>query len=176
MPKIIANLEDTIIEQANIQLFEKGYSDMTMRSVAEACGIAVGTVYNYYKSKDMMVAKIMLRDWNHIIEDVALECSAASNIHEGFRRMYDGVVKFVEKYDPVWTQYGKESYTRRDMPVQFDMLISQLSEILNEILVRCHDEKDPYISVFLAEVLINTATKRSFEYDNISRVLHRMFD
>ncbi|MBQ3897679.1 MAG: helix-turn-helix transcriptional regulator, partial [Clostridia bacterium] len=65
MPKIIANLEDTIIEQANIQLFEKGYSDMTMRSVAEACGIAVGTVYNYYKSKDMMVAKIMLRDWNH---------------------------------------------------------------------------------------------------------------
>jgi hypothetical protein len=61
------------------------------------------------------------------------------------------------------------------MPVQFDMLISQLSEILNEILVRCHNEKDPYISVFLAEVLINTATKRSFEYDNISRVLHRMF-
>lgn len=175
MPKIIANLEDTIIEQANIQLFEKGYSDMTMRSVADACGIAVGTVYNYYKSKDMLVAKIMLRDWTKIIDEVSEKCKTVNDIYEGFKIMYEGLLKFVEKYDPVWTQYGKSFSLRREMPVQFDLLITQLSDILNEILVRCHGEKDHYISVFLAEVILNAATKKDFEYDNISRVLHRMF-
>ena len=153
MPKIIANLEDTIIEQANIQLFEKGYTEMTMRSVADACNIAVGTVYNYYKSKDMLVAKIILRDWTKIIADISLHCAVAKDIHEGFKIMYDGVLKFVEKYDPVWTQYGKGMSVRREMPVQFDMLITQLSDILNEILVRSHGEKDPYISVFLADAM-----------------------
>lgn len=175
MPKIIENLENKILEVANDELFKKGYSEMTMRSVADACGIAVGTVYNYYKSKDVLVAKIMLVDWNRIIEQITLDCASVQNIHEGFKVMFDGVCDFVEKYDHVWTQYGKEVSIRRKMPAQFDWLITQLATILNEILVRCHNEQDEYISVFLAEILLNAAAKRDFEYENISRVLKRMF-
>ncbi len=175
MPKIIENLEEKILEQAKSQLFEKGYQSMTMRSVAEACGIAVGTVYNYYKSKDVLVAEIMLKDWLTILADIKRNCESALNIHEGFKTMYDGVASFVEKYDTVWTQYGKDISIRHEMPMQFDWLITQLSDILNEILVRCHGEEDDYISVFLSEILLNTATKKDFKYENISRILKRMF-
>ena len=175
MPKIIQDLPEKIMAQANAQLFAKGYSNMTMRSVAEACGIAVGTVYNYYKSKDVLVAQIMLKDWNKIIEKIKRDCETSINIHEGFRVMYEGISSFVDKYDPVWTQYGKEISVRSEMPMQFDWLIKQLSEILAEILLRCHNEKDDYIPVFLAEILINIAMKKDFEYENISRILVRMF-
>ncbi|MDO5449152.1 MAG: TetR/AcrR family transcriptional regulator [Clostridia bacterium] len=175
MPKIIADLENTIIEEAKKQLFEKGYTHMTMRSVSEACGIAVGTVYNYYKSKDMLVADIMLVDWIEIISEVKKSCLKAADIHEAFKYLYDGVVKFSDKYSSVWEQYGKNISVRQNMPDRFEVLIKQLSEILGEVLVRCHDEKDDYMSIFLAEVIINAATNRELDYSNISRILHRIY-
>lgn len=175
VPKIIEDLHDRILAQAEKELFEKGYSSMTMRGVAEGCGIAVGTVYNYYKSKDVLVAQIMLRDWVRIMDSVKLHCESSISIHEAFREMYSGVVEFSDTYGAVWRQYGKDISVRHEMPMQFDWLIKQLSDILKEVLVRCHNEEDEYMPVFLSEILLNTATKKDFKYENIARLLYRIF-
>ena len=50
MPKIIEGLRQRLLQEAERQLTEGGYSAMTIRSVAKACGVAVGTVYNYFYS------------------------------------------------------------------------------------------------------------------------------
>ncbi len=50
MPKIIENLQSKLIEEAKKQIEEAGYGAMTIRSVAKACGVGVGTVYNYFSS------------------------------------------------------------------------------------------------------------------------------
>ena len=63
MPKIIENLREQIVEEAKKQLMEGGYGKTTIRSVASACGIGVGTVYNYFKSKELMISAFMLDDW-----------------------------------------------------------------------------------------------------------------
>ncbi len=175
MPKIIENLNENILATAKIQLFEKGYNDMTMRSVASDCHIAVGTLYNYFESKDLLIAQIMLNDWKEIMRDVKAQCRYVDNIFDGFKIVYDGVSDFSDRYDSVWTQYGKSLSIKKEMPVQFDLLITELSGILDEILIRCHDEKDRYISVFLSEILISAAAKKDFEYDNLAGVLKRMF-
>ena len=49
MPKIIENLENRLIREAEKQIAESGYAAMTIRSVAKACGVGVGTVYNYFQ-------------------------------------------------------------------------------------------------------------------------------
>lgn len=175
MPKIIENLDERILKEASDQLFSKGYHNMTMRSVADSCGIAVGTVYNYYKSKDLLIAQIMLKDWKQILADISLKCSSSIDIHEAFKIMYDGLTEFVAKYDVVWSQYGKTASIRRDMPMQYDMLIKQLSGILKEVLVRCYNEQDEYIPVFLAEILLNASAKRDFVFENITGILKRMY-
>ena len=63
MPKIIENIREKLLEEAKRQVSESGYSSMTIRSVATACGVGTGTVYNYFPSKDMLVASFMLEDW-----------------------------------------------------------------------------------------------------------------
>ena len=50
MPKIIENLKDRLIAEAEKQIEESGYGAVTIRSVAKACGVGVGTVYNYFSS------------------------------------------------------------------------------------------------------------------------------
>ena len=63
MPKIIENLESKLIEEAQKQIRQSGYGALTIRSVAKGCGVGVGTVYNYYPSKEALVATFMLEDW-----------------------------------------------------------------------------------------------------------------
>lgn len=70
MPKIIENLESRLAEEARKQIREAGYSAMTIRSVAKKCGVGVGTVYNYYPSKEDLVAAYMLRDWETCVEAI----------------------------------------------------------------------------------------------------------
>ena len=60
MPKIIENLQARLAVEAKKQVEESGYAAMTIRSVAKACGVGVGTVYNYYSSKDEILASYML--------------------------------------------------------------------------------------------------------------------
>jgi len=63
MPKIIENLQQKLIEEARKQAEAGGYAAVTIRSVAKACGVGVGTVYNYFPSKDALLAAYMLEGW-----------------------------------------------------------------------------------------------------------------
>lgn len=67
MPKIIENLQSRLIQEARKQVLEAGYSALTMRSVASSCGVSVGTVYNYFPSKDILFAHCLLEDWREFI-------------------------------------------------------------------------------------------------------------
>ena len=64
MPKIIPNIREQLLNEAKKQIAEQGYSKTTIRSVANACNLGVGTVYNYFESKDMLIASFMAEDWN----------------------------------------------------------------------------------------------------------------
>ena len=62
MPKIIENVRHQLLTEAKRQISERGYKSTTIRSVAAECGVAVGTVYNYFKSKDILIASFILED------------------------------------------------------------------------------------------------------------------
>jgi len=70
MPKIIENLKERLIDEARRQVEEDGYAAMTIRSVAKGCGVGIGTVYNYFPSKDTLVATFMLEDWQMCIRTI----------------------------------------------------------------------------------------------------------
>ena len=67
MPKIIENLREKLLAEAKRQIEERGYADTTVRSIAKACGVGTGTVYNYFPSKDMLIASFMVEDWQRCL-------------------------------------------------------------------------------------------------------------
>ncbi len=67
MPKILPDPKKKMLSEVERLLLLEGYSAVTIRSVAQGCGVGVGTVYNYFPSKEAMLAEYLLADWQQCI-------------------------------------------------------------------------------------------------------------
>lgn len=75
------------MDEACKQIDTIGYSAMTMQSISKACGVAVGTVYNYYSSKDEILAAYLAKKWN--------KCIDAIYIVSRYSQTYDAVIRCI---------------------------------------------------------------------------------
>lgn len=158
MPKIIENLENRLIDEARKQIQEQGYSAVTIRSVANACGVGVGTVYNYFTSKDDLLAAYMLQDWKQSMD---IACSAGAHAQSPLtvlETLYVQICGFVGRYEDVFrdpeARVGfSPNYTRYHR------------ELRNQIAapIRKFCESD-FAADFVAEAMLTwTLAGRSFE-------------
>ncbi len=58
--------KDMILSASKQLVMEKGLYAINMRMVAERCGIAVGSVYNYFPSKTDLIAATVESVWQSI--------------------------------------------------------------------------------------------------------------
>ncbi len=111
MPKLIEKAREHILQCADRELAEKGYESLTMRGIASECGLAVGTVYNYFHAKDEIVFFVMRRDWDEAMSRIGSIADEAERSDTGASK--DGAVDallqilknlhgFVSKYKGTW--------------------------------------------------------------------------
>lgn len=62
-----------IAEAAYALAEERGLAGLGIRSVAEACGVSVGTIYNYFPTKDDLLVEVIGTFWQRAFhEDLCL--------------------------------------------------------------------------------------------------------
>ena len=101
MPKIIQNLERKLIEEARSQIETQGYGAVTIRSVAKACGVGVGTVYNYFSSKEALLATYMLQDWNRCVDAINAVSTYSDRPEPVLRCIFDQLLAFDDRHKAV---------------------------------------------------------------------------
>ena len=168
MPKIIENLETRLMEEAMRQIESVGYSATTIRSVAQACGVGVGTVYNYYPSKDMLVASYMLTDWQNCLAVIHSAGQTAATPEPVVRCIYDQINTFADRNSAIIRDeaafVGFASVCNR----YHTMLRSQLAAPLRRF---CPDD---FTAEFITESLLRwTLTDKDF--DTIYRMIQKLF-
>ena len=156
MPKIIENLREELLTEAKRQIAERGYSNTTIRSVAAECGIAVGTVYNYFKSKDMLIASFILVDWLECVRSIASRPKEDRREYLAFIHL--SLCKFQEKY--------RTLFTDEDAMVAFSSAFNerhgQLRAQLADLIMPIADER--FTAEFVAEAMLTWTTGgRTFE-------------
>lgn len=63
MPKVIKDI-DKILQSCAMELFIKyGYLNVDMKMISEKSGIAVGTLYHYYKNKQQLYLSVLSESW-----------------------------------------------------------------------------------------------------------------
>ena len=65
MPKLLPNLRQTLIEKAIELSRTGGLSRLKLRDLARECNIALGTLYNYYPTKDSLVLDVVQQFWQN---------------------------------------------------------------------------------------------------------------
>lgn len=160
MPKIIESVRENILKETEKQVREKGYSAMTIRSVASACGIASGTVYNYFKSKDEMLAELMSKDWHASIsklENVATTVATPLELIEGsvatikeFTSIYQGMFMDEEAKRTFITVYSN----------RHGFLVKQIAKIIEPACKRLAKDYSEALPDTLSELIVIWVTSR----------------
>ncbi len=168
MPKIIENLESKLIEEAKKQIQEVGYSATTIRSVAKKCGVGVGTVYNYFPSKDNLLASYMLADWKDCIRVIEAISQEAQTAHPVVRCIYDQLLAYARRHQAIFQDEAAASAFAGSFSRYHAMLRSQLAAPLRKF---CHGD---FAAEFIAESLL-TWTMAGKSLDEICGMIDKLF-
>lgn len=168
MPKIIENLPQRLSEEARRQIVESGYAAMTIRSVAKGCGVGVGTVYNYYPSKESLVAAFMLEDWKHCIDSIQSCSQTALGWEPVLWSIYESLTQFMERHAVIFRDENAAADFTGSFGKYHAILRSQLAAPMRKF---CRDD---FTAEFLAESIL-TWTVAGKDFDELSSVIKRLF-
>ena len=158
MAKIIDNLYFNIQEVGKKILLEDGYKKMTLRLVANKCNIATGTVYNYFKSKDQLVATIMFKDWKNMIDVTVPKLLNVDSSIDGLKLVFKMIKDYTAIYQKAWLDYGGSLIGQDE---RHNILIKQLNDLIRPLF------KDDDSINFISEVLLYSAIRNDVSFDDI---------
>ena len=93
MPKIIDNLEEKIHNSAFKLFSERDYGSVSMKTVAEDVGIAVGTVYNYHGNKKELFLSVLKYNIDQIYLNLNELIEEDCNLFEFITAFYDEITR-----------------------------------------------------------------------------------
>ena len=174
MPKIIETIREKLLDEAKRQVIELGYSSMTIRSVATACGVGTGTVYNYFPSKDMLVASFMLEDWMICMQAIGQGTVAAADAKAALYCMHQELLRYKEKYTNLFTDENAEASYMAASTQRHHLLCEQLAEPLKTWTSKQDKVDASFLAEFIAENML-TLTMAGKDFEQIASVLLQLF-
>ena len=168
MPKIIENLKDRLLAEARQQLAQGGYGAVTIRSIAKGCGVGVGTVYNYFPSKEVLIATHLLEDWTVCVDTIRQAADRTECPQEILKCMYDQLIGFACRHEAIFRDAAAASGFACSFSQYHDLLRSQLAAPLRKF---CGND---FASEFIAESLL-TWSMAGKSFDEISEILKKLF-
>lgn len=130
MNKAVTSREE-ILSISKEMAADQGIQAINMRNVAKQCGVAVGSVYNYFPSKNDLIIATVDAIWREIIQGISDRRSSTGFI-ENVEKLFYGVKSGGEKYPFFFgihsmsiARSGKEK-GRETMNQYFESLKSEL--------------------------------------------------
>lgn len=168
MPKIIENLRDQLLREARRQIAERGYTGTTIRSVAAACGVGVGTVYNYFPSKEMLIAAFMMEEWQKQLD--AMAALPKDQPEALLRGVYEALCSYAEGHRDLFSDAGAAKAVTPGFAPRHRMLREQLTGF---ILPICQGDNAAFTAAFIAESLISWAME-GIPFDTLYPVIQKL--
>lgn len=173
MPKVIEKVREQLLKEVKKQITEHGYSQTTIRSVAKACNLGVGTVYNYFPSKDMLIASVVAEDWRLSSENFQKTTNVnLSNPKETLELIYNMLQTFTEEHKTLFTDPEAVKKFSSTFTERHGILRNQIAQF---ILPICQtSSQDPqFLSQFIAESLL-TWFMAGVPFENIYEIIKKL--
>ena len=155
MPKLIKNAKENILREAKDLILTAGAPNFNMRTVAERSGVAAGTLYNYFPSKEHLIASVILEDWHAILSDARNKLKKVESAIAGCEIIFSAIQGFANMHRAIW-QFSLSHTEYADLrPKYHKMLVDQLCDLILPLGERFGFLFDSTVAPFVAEVLLS---------------------
>ncbi len=165
MPKVIEKVREQLLDEVRRQIVRSGYAQTTIRSVAEGCSISVGTVYNYFKSKDVLVAAAVAEDWKETTQ--RLKDSSPTSVSAMLSLIWDTLRSFEEEHRALFTDSEAKKKFSSVFAEWHSVLRSQIASFLSPFF------DSGFLSLFVSEALLTWVTE-GVEYSQFYKVIEKL--
>ncbi|MDU3351425.1 MAG: TetR/AcrR family transcriptional regulator [Clostridium sp.] len=178
MPKILQNPRETILKEANTLLKDQGYSNFSMRELANRSGIALGTVYNYFENKMALVGEIFNNKWIEILDELKEVKEKEISFEEKIKLIYLGIEKFLIYHKEVFfelTKSEKKTESKKSHGCKRYDVLDPLYIIVDEIIDLHKENKDITIDIetrkltsfLISNMITITMKNKEFSIDDL---------
>ncbi len=175
MPKIIDEARASILVTTRRLLEQQGYAGVSLRSIAAECGIAVGTIYNYFKNKDTLIAHLLLEDWAAALQQMDAAAAGAHTPAAGVQEIYTAVARFAGKYSELFSQYAHAGGSAGVVAGRHQLLRDQLVERMSAMLHRLRPGSDAAMLPLLAETVLAAALHPELDSAQLAAITARIY-
>lgn len=176
MSKLINNPKETILAATQRQLRTFGYDGTTLRSVAQECGISVGSVYNYFHDKDTLIQTSMMGDWLSVLASIKQQCNESADVAQGIRCIGELLAEFV-KMHPWMSEYRSAKTPSGDFDLfrRRRMLHDILDGILSTLFEKHGKQADAHLCPLFTEMILTSVSSKTVTFDMVNEVVERLF-
>ncbi|MBM4300607.1 MAG: TetR/AcrR family transcriptional regulator [Deltaproteobacteria bacterium] len=97
-----------ILAAARQLLEERGLEVMTMEEIAAAAGVAKGTLYLYFQSKDDLILALITQVGKNLLQDVEASIEALGTPPEKLSRMVSVLLEYLNRERLLFPMYARE--------------------------------------------------------------------
>ena len=138
MNKTITSRE-AILSAGKEIIVQSGIQGLNMRDVARKCGVSVGSVYNYFPSKDDLVVATIESVWIEIMHG-SKGCVTRSDFAESVLSLFNSIQKGCQKY-PSFFSIHSMSVANLDKNKGREVMNQYFVHIKNGLLESLHHDQ-----------------------------------
>ncbi len=92
MPKLLSDIQNTILASAEDLFKSRSYQEMDMREIAAHASIAVGTIYHYYKNKEALFMHVLAHSWQGTLQQLENISFRETNPDQALQDLLDTLI------------------------------------------------------------------------------------
>ena len=96
---------DTILSVSRQFITQNGFGSVNMRAIAAACGVSVGSVYNYFPSKGDLICAVVESVW-HDIFHLSGQSNQFSSFTDCVKWLFDSIRQGCAEYPAFFTLHS----------------------------------------------------------------------
>lgn len=174
MPKTLINIKEDILLVTKKMLSEEGYEKLNIRAIASKCGIATGTLYNYYKSKQEIVEEILKTEWNAMLRRVDQGAKADVKLVDKLGITYKELCVLMNDVHNLWFDTSNSNVCGELSKIKCHkkIMIKGLEDkIFYMIRDEAHSKDLEFLSDVICKMLLLYAHQGDVEFERLSPVI-----
>jgi len=178
VPKCLENVEQEIIKTTRQMILEKGYERLNIRDIAKKCGIATGTFYNYFQSKQAIITALLDEDFKSFQSVINTSgCSGETTIGR-LEALFDDLRQLLYNVHHIWSAGIPDDLEGGTLNKLQSIKLRLRNEFAQRILMVIHGhtavESEEFAADVIARIFFSYAYEKEVGFESLRFFVEKM--